>query len=57
MSRDKISPMKELRIKSCLFAFVLGSGDGEMRYAALFLALNFNLGWHFQPYLNHVVHL
>lgn len=56
-SRDKILPVKLLRFKSCLFVFVLGSGDGEMRYAALFLALNFNLGWLFQPYLNHVVHL
>lgn len=47
VSRAQISPMKVLRFKSCLFVIVLGSGDGEMRYAALFLVLNFNLGWFF----------
>lgn len=38
-------------LKTAFFVFVLGSADGEMRYTALFLALNFNLGWLFQPYL------
>lgn len=57
VSRSQISSIKMLRFKSCFFAFVLGSADGEMRYAALFWALNFNLGWLFQPYLNLVVQL